>query len=200
MNSVIDAIAVARRGARPVQSVDSGQREYVAARENMFVRPSRSIGQNIAPVRAWRGQARAHGMQLSPPSTVNTEGREMPSLAALPRNDSREGLEERIGNDKINPIKRIAKRVRNGIKSLFKGRGERAKPHGPDRPPSRLRLHDEARVGTATTVSMTPARGPQGTEHLARAPPSLQSAPAVPEGGPADPERRTTRAMMENYE
>ncbi|KAL8898704.1 MAG: hypothetical protein Q9207_006564 [Kuettlingeria erythrocarpa] len=195
-----NAVSVARRGARPVQSVDSGQREYEAVRENMFVRPSRSVGQHIVPVRAWRGQARVHGMQLSPPSTVNTERREMPSLAAMPRNDSREGMEERMGNDKINPIRRMAKRLGNGIKSLFKGKGERAKPRGPDRPPSRLRLHDEARVGTATTVSITPVRGPQGTEHLARAPLSLQSAPAVPQGDPADPQRRTTRAMMENYE
>lgn len=197
---VIDAIAVARRGAMPVQSNDPSQREYEAVRENLFVRPGRSVGQDIAPVHAWRGQARAHGMQLSPPSTVNTEGRDMPSLTAMVRNDSTEGQEESMVNVKISPMKRMAKKVGDGIKGLFKGKGERAKPRGPERPPSRLRLHDEARVATATAVSMTPLRAPQATQHLSRAPPTLQPAPAVSEGRPTDPRRRTTRAMIENYE
>ncbi|KAL8762578.1 MAG: hypothetical protein Q9184_001432 [Pyrenodesmia sp. 2 TL-2023] len=195
-----NAIAVARRGAMPVQSINPGQREYEAEREKLFVRPGRSVGQDIVPVHAWRGQARAHGMQLSPPSTVNTEGRDMPSLTAMQRNDSMEGLEESMGNVKISPMKRMAKKVGDGIKGLFNGKRKRAKPRGPERPPSRLRLHDEARVATATAVSMTPMRTPQATQHLSRAPPTLQPASAVPQGRPADPRRRTTRAMMENYE
>ncbi|KAL8925553.1 MAG: hypothetical protein Q9208_003444 [Pyrenodesmia sp. 3 TL-2023] len=195
-----NAIAVARRGAMPVQSIGPGQHEYEAVRENLFVRPSRSVGQDIAPVNAWRGQARAHGMQLSPPSTVNTEGRDMPSLTAMRRNDSTEGLEESTGNVKTSPMKRMAKKVGDGIKGLFKGKGERAKPRGPERPLSRLRLHDEARVATATAVSMTPVRARQATQNLSRAPPTLQPASAVPQSRPVHPSRRTTRAMMENYE
>lgn len=124
----------------------------------------------------------------------------MPNLTAMTGRDGTEGLQEGMGNVKINPMKRMAKKVGEGIKGLFKGKVERAKPRAPERPPSQLRRHDEARVGTATAVSMTPVRAPQATDNLSRAPPPLQPAPGAVAARTTDPRLRTTRAQMENYD
>ncbi|KAI4129029.1 MAG: hypothetical protein LQ338_002444 [Usnochroma carphineum] len=188
-----NAIAVARQAATPDEAA-------LYARETLFVRPRGSAAQEIAPVNAWRGEARAQGMQLSPPTTANSEGQNMPNLAAMTGNDGTEGLQEGMGNVKISPMKRMAKKVGNGIKGLFKGKSEKPKPRAPERPISRVRLHDGARVGTATAVSMTPVTAPQPTRHIPRPPPPLQPATTASASRTGSPRRRTTRAMMENYD
>ncbi|KAL8935985.1 MAG: hypothetical protein Q9216_005161 [Gyalolechia sp. 2 TL-2023] len=182
-----DAVAAARRAvvAGPASGANT---EFSEARESLFVRPSPLIGQEISPVRHWQIEARARDMHLSPPSTAGQEQR-------------MGQLEEEMGNVKISSVKRMAQKIGSKIKSVFKSRGERAQAPAASRRASQLRVRDEARVGTATAVTMTPVRVPQPTQrHLRRAPPPLQPAAASHSSRQGSPAQRTTRAMMESYD
>ncbi|KAI4173553.1 MAG: hypothetical protein LQ343_002891 [Gyalolechia ehrenbergii] len=183
-----DAVAAARRAVVAGPSPGAGN-GFSEARESLFVRPSPSFGQDISPVRHWQAEARSQDMHLSPPSTTGQEQR-------------MGQLEEEMGNVKINPIKRMAQKFRTRIKNVFKSRGERAQAPAASRSASQLRVREETRVETATAVTMTPVRAPQPTQtqHLRRAPPPLQPASAPHPTRQGSPVRRTTRAMMENYD
>ncbi|KAL8716810.1 MAG: hypothetical protein Q9225_005892 [Loekoesia sp. 1 TL-2023] len=198
-----DAVAVAR-GAAVAGHPDAAGNGFSEAHETLFVRPSPSLGQGISPVRHWQEQAHAQGMQLSPPSTADSEQRDVlgRGKGKTKANDGTERLREGIVSNKISPIKRMAQKVGSGVKGMFKGREERVKAPSSGHPASELRLHDEARVGTATAVTMTPVRAPRPTQtqHLQRTPSPLQPAPAPPSTRRGSPGRRTTRAMMENYD
>ncbi|KAL9028370.1 MAG: hypothetical protein Q9196_003259 [Gyalolechia fulgens] len=183
-----DAVAVARRAVVACGSPDA-RSEFLEARENLFVRPSPPSGLDIPPGRHGQAEARAQGVQLSPPSTAGQE-------------QQMGQVQEEMGNGKINPIKRMAQKIGSGIKTVFKSRRERTQAPSASRSTSPVRMGDEACIGTATAVTMTPVRAPKPTEtqHLRRAAPPLQPASAPRPTRQGSPIRGTTRAMMENYD
>lgn len=172
-NAIADALAAARTAAITESSTGTGV-NFSEAHRDLFVRPSPSSGRKISPV------------QSSPPSQEQPAGQP----------------QEEMGTVKSNPIKRIVQKIGAKIKNAFRSREEWAGVPTASRRASQFRAHDEAQVGTATAVTLTPVRAPQPKQarHLRRAPPPLQPASAGQPAGQGSRVRRTARAMMEDYE
>ncbi|KAI4190975.1 MAG: hypothetical protein L6R41_000425 [Letrouitia leprolyta] len=168
-----DALTAARRAAVAGPSTGTGV-NFGEAHGDLFVRPRPSSGLEISPVQP----------------SASSQGQ--------PAGQPQEGM----GSVKTNPIKRIVQKIGTKIKNAFRSRGERAGVPAASRRASQFRAHDEARVGTATAVTLTPVRAPQPVQarHLCRAPPPLQPASASQAAAQGSSARRTTRAMMEGYE
>lgn len=173
--------------------MDPSKSEFLVKRENLFVRRS---PQDITTVNTCRENALIRTTQLSPLMSVKTQRYARPNPGAPTSYDDMRELQNNTEKLKISPMERMTRAVGAGLRGLCKGKAEKAKQRDPSRRLSRVRLHDEVCLGTAAMVSVTPMRAPQPTHHLPRAPPSLRPTPSHSES----PSRRTTRAMMENYD
>ncbi|KAL8831670.1 MAG: hypothetical protein Q9170_005193 [Blastenia crenularia] len=149
----------------PIIIPDGVAAAHPDADEGLLVQPTRSIRQEVSPVRHWQEQAQRRRIQPSPPPLANSE----------------QGVEQRQERAKASPIKRMARK----IKEFFKSRGQ----------------SEEVRVETAIAITITSVAAPQPSQaqYLPRLPPPLQPAPAAQSARTGSSNRRTTRAMMENY-
>lgn len=173
--------------------MESSKSEFLVKRENLFVRRS---PQDITTVNTSRENTLIRTTQLSPLTSVKTQRYARPNPGATTSDDDMRESQNNTEKLKISPMERMTRAVGAGLRGLCKGKAEEAKQRDTSRRLSRVRLHDEVRLGTAAMISVTPMRAPQPTHHLPRAPPSLRPTPSHSES----PSRRTTRAMMENYD
>ncbi|KAI4281645.1 MAG: hypothetical protein L6R35_005603 [Caloplaca aegaea] len=194
--SAHDAVTATRQAANQTPVMDLSESHFLTVRENLFVRPSQPITEDDTTAKKWQRDERIQNMQLSPLTTAKRELSARQYAGETTGDDGTPEQQMNMEKLKISPMKRMARAMGAGIRGLCKGQAEKATPRGRSRPLSRLRLHDEARVATAAMVSVTATKTPQPTHHLPRAPPPLRPTPSIS----ASPNRRTTRAMMENYD
>ncbi|KAL9009170.1 MAG: hypothetical protein Q9173_005781 [Seirophora scorigena] len=145
-----DAVAVARRAANQVQVTDPSKSEFLVKRENLFVRPN---PQDITTMNTCQEDALIRNTQLSPLTTVKSQRYAKPNPGATTGHDDMHESQNNTEKLKISPMKRMTRAVGAGLRGLCKGKAEKAKQRDPSRRLSRLRLHDEARLGTAAMVS-----------------------------------------------
>ncbi|KAL8973054.1 MAG: hypothetical protein Q9197_002515 [Variospora fuerteventurae] len=191
-----DAVTAARQAANQAPAMDLSESHFLTVRENLFVRPSQPITEDDTTAKTWQRDARIQNIQLSPLTTAKREMSARQYAGETTGDDATPEEQKKMQKLKTSPMKRMARAMGAGIGGLCKGKAEKATRRGRNRPLSRLRLHNEARVGTAAMVSVTAIKAPQPTHHLPRAPPPLRPTPSLS----ASPNRRTTRAMMENYD
>lgn len=176
--------------------------------DRLFTEPGHhNYSQQSSPAEASKENAAYQGGRLT-----QLPGSEDPFLDAAYEesegddDDGTGALQERMQNARLSPIKRVTQKFgasKAWIKGAFKSKTDKQKqPEIPARPSA-----EEAQIGTATKVTMTPVKAPYPTPTSHRQQDPLASEPIYQGCDSFTPTRRakssgqrTTRAEMEGYD